>query len=107
MVRSVGADLEERFAELVGYRIRPVGKADSPVARANRALAVGFATASRPGYRRWTTLPTIRGWRDRGTVATIRADLLRRSGRLPEAAQWYRIALTHNGSAPAREFLQR
>jgi RNA polymerase sigma-70 factor (ECF subfamily) len=36
-----------------------------------------------------------------------RADLLRRSGHLSEAAQWYRIALNHNGSAPAREFLQR
>jgi hypothetical protein len=42
-----------------------------------------------------------------GTAASIRADLLRRAGRVDEAARWYRIALNHNGSAPAREFLQR
>jgi RNA polymerase sigma-70 factor (ECF subfamily) len=40
-------------------------------------------------------------------VASIRADLLRRLGRWPEAADWYRIALNHNGSAPASEFLAR
>jgi RNA polymerase sigma-70 factor (ECF subfamily) len=40
-------------------------------------------------------------------VASIRADLLRRLGHRSEAADWYRIALSHDGSAPAREFLQR
>ncbi|ULE33942.1 hypothetical protein K3G64_04420 [Mycobacterium sp. IDR2000157661] len=41
------------------------------------------------------------------TVATIRADLLRRAGRVTEAAHWYGTALQHNGSEPARRFLAR
>jgi RNA polymerase sigma-70 factor, ECF subfamily len=41
------------------------------------------------------------------TVASIRADLLRRAGRPAEALDWYRIALSRNGSEPAREFLRR
>jgi RNA polymerase sigma-70 factor (ECF subfamily) len=38
---------------------------------------------------------------------TIRADLLRRAGRVDEALDWYRTALERNGSEPAREFLRR
>jgi RNA polymerase sigma-70 factor (ECF subfamily) len=41
------------------------------------------------------------------TVASIRADLLRRAGRPLDAAKWYRIALDCNGSEPARAFLRR
>jgi RNA polymerase sigma-70 factor (ECF subfamily) len=42
-----------------------------------------------------------------GTVASIRADLLRRAGRPAEAVHWYRNALERNGSESAREFLRR
>jgi len=41
------------------------------------------------------------------TVASIRADLLRRAGLRDEALEWYRIALDRNGSVTAREFLLR
>jgi RNA polymerase sigma-70 factor (ECF subfamily) len=81
--------------------------ADSPVARANRALAVGFRDGFEAGLSALDAVADDPRLARSGTVATIRADLLRRSGRLPEAAQWYRIALKHNGSAPAREFLAR
>jgi len=81
--------------------------ADSPVARANRALAVGFRDGFDAGLSALDDVADDPRLARSGTVATIRADLLRRSGRLPEAAQWYRIALNHNGSAPAREFLRR
>ncbi|GKT34576.1 sigma-70 family RNA polymerase sigma factor, partial [Aduncisulcus paluster] len=40
-------------------------------------------------------------------VATVRADLLRRAGRHTEAIDWYRTALSANGSDPGREFLRR
>jgi RNA polymerase sigma-70 factor (ECF subfamily) len=80
---------------------------DSPVARANRALAVGFRDGFEAGLSALDDVADDPRLARSGTVATIRADLLRRSGRLPEAAQWYRIALQHNGSTPAREFMRR
>lgn len=80
---------------------------DSPVARANRALAVGFRDGFEAGLSALDDVADDPRLARSGTVATIRADLLRRSGRVPEAAQWYRIALNHNGSSPAREFLAR
>ncbi|HEX7827694.1 MAG TPA: sigma-70 family RNA polymerase sigma factor [Mycobacterium sp.] len=86
---------------------RLVAISDSPVARANRALAVGFRDGFDAGLSALDDVADDPRLARSGTVATIRADLLRRSGRLPEATQWYRIALEHNGSAPAREFLQR
>jgi RNA polymerase sigma-70 factor (ECF subfamily) len=86
---------------------RLIAIADSPVARANRALAVGFRDGFDAGLSALDDVADDLRLARSGTVATIRADLLRRSGRLPEAAQWYRIALNHNGSAPAREFLRR
>jgi RNA polymerase sigma-70 factor (ECF subfamily) len=41
------------------------------------------------------------------TIASIRADLLRRAGRHVEAQQWYLRALDRAGSDPARQFLRR
>jgi RNA polymerase sigma-70 factor (ECF subfamily) len=86
---------------------RLIAITDSPVARANRALAVGFRDGFEAGLSALDDVADDPRLARSGTVATIRADLLRRSSRLPEAAQWYRIALNHNGSAPAREFLAR
>jgi RNA polymerase sigma-70 factor, ECF subfamily len=40
-------------------------------------------------------------------VPSIRADLLRRDGRIGEALPWYRQALALSGSEPARAFLRR
>ena len=40
-------------------------------------------------------------------VSSVRADLLRRAGRYPEAVDWYRIALDTNGSKHGKEFLRR
>ncbi|WP_029116580.1 RNA polymerase sigma factor [Mycobacterium sp. URHB0044] len=79
----------------------------SPVARANRALAVGFRDGFESGLSALDEVAADPRLARSNTVATIRADLLRRCGRLSESAQWYRIALNHNGSAPAREFLAR
>lgn len=81
--------------------------ADSPVARANRALAVGFRDGVDVGLAALDEVADDAGLARINAVAPIRADLLRRAGRLQEAAQWYRVALQHNGSAPARAFLER
>lgn len=89
----------------------------SPVAAANRALAIGFRDGFDEGLAalndvvaadeksaRSGTVPRLA----RSTaVASIRADLLRRAGRRDEALAWYRMALEGTGSEPARDFLRR
>jgi RNA polymerase sigma-70 factor, ECF subfamily len=79
----------------------------SPVARANRALAIGFRDGFTDGLAALDEVADDPRLARSGTVASIRADLLRRAGRRDEALRWYRIALDHNGSGPAREFLFR
>ena len=79
----------------------------SPVARANRAMAIGFRDGFAAGLAALDAVaddPRVAG---SNTVITIRADLLRRAGRRAEAHRWYRAALDGNGSGPAQEFLRR
>ena len=86
---------------------RIVALTDSPMARANRALALGFRSGFDVGLAALDEVSDDPRLVRSSVYASIRADLLRRSGRLPEAAQWYRIALDRNASDPARQFLQR
>lgn len=86
---------------------RLIALTDSPVAKANRALAVGFRDGFGAGLAALDDVAADPRLRDSATVASIRADLLRRSGRLTEAANWYQIAARCSGSAPARAFLER
>ena len=86
---------------------RVISLTDSPVARANRALAVGFRDGFSAGLLALDEVADDPRLARSGTVASIRADLLRRAGNSKDAAQWYRIALERNGSEPARTFLQR
>src|SRR5882757_1007305 len=79
----------------------------SPVGRANRALAVGFRDGFAAGLSALDEVADDPRLARSNTVATIRADLLRRAGRRDEALQWYRVALDGDGSGPAREFLRR
>jgi RNA polymerase sigma-70 factor (ECF subfamily) len=80
---------------------------DSPVARANRALAIGFRDGFTAGLAALDEVADDPRLARSNTVASIRADMLRRAGRRDEALGWYRIALDRNGSGPAREFLRR
>lgn len=86
---------------------RLVAITGSPIARANRALAVGFRDGFAAGLAALDEVagdPTLA----RSTaVAPIRADLLRRAGRLDEAREWYRVAAAAAGSTPAQAFLER
>jgi RNA polymerase sigma-70 factor (ECF subfamily) len=79
----------------------------SPVAGANRALAIGFRDGFAAGLAALDAVAADPRLARSNTVASIRADLLRRAGRPAEAVEWYRIALDRNGSEPAREFLRR
>ncbi|OBF62063.1 RNA polymerase subunit sigma-24 [Mycobacterium sp. 852002-50816_SCH5313054-b] len=80
---------------------------DSPVVRANRALAVGFRDGPAAGLAALDTVAHDPRLGRSNLVATVRADLLRRAGRRAEAARWYRMALESNGSEPGRDFLRR
>jgi RNA polymerase sigma-70 factor (ECF subfamily) len=80
---------------------------DSPVVRANRALAVGFRDGPDAGLAALDKAAHDPRLSRSNLVATVRADLLRRAGRPAEARTWYRTALEANGSEPGRDFLRR
>ncbi|OBF96940.1 RNA polymerase subunit sigma-24 [Mycobacterium sp. 852014-52450_SCH5900713] len=80
---------------------------DSPVVRANRALAVGFRDGPDAGLAALDEVAHDPRLGRSNLVATVRADLLRRAGRPGDAVTWYREALRVNGSEPGREFLRR
>ncbi len=88
---------------------RLVELTDSPVVRANRALAVGFRDGFQAGLAALDEVADDPRLARTNTVAPIRADLLRRAGRFDEAQRWYRVALEGEGagSEPARAFLRR
>jgi RNA polymerase sigma-70 factor (ECF subfamily) len=80
---------------------------DSPVAGANRALAIGFRDGFPAGLAALDEVADDPRLARSNTVASIRADLLRRAGRADEARTWYKTASQANGSEPARAFLRR
>jgi RNA polymerase sigma-70 factor, ECF subfamily len=86
---------------------RLIALADSPMTRANRALAIGFRDGFDAGLSALDEVADDPRLARSGTAASIRADLLRRAERFDEALDWYRIALERNGSEPARDFLRR
>jgi RNA polymerase sigma-70 factor, ECF subfamily len=80
---------------------------DSPIARANRAMAIGFRDGFAAGLAALDAVADDPRLAGSNTVISIRADLLRRAGRSEEALKWYRIALERNGSDAARTFIRR
>ena len=79
----------------------------SPVARANRALALGFRDGFDAGLAAIDDVAADPRMARSNTVASIRADLHRRAGRYVEAQRWYLEAVDQAGSDPARQFLRR
>jgi RNA polymerase sigma-70 factor (ECF subfamily) len=80
---------------------------DSPVVRANRALAVGFRDGPDAGLAALEKVAHDPRLARSNLVASVRADLLRRARRPAEAVTWYQVALESNGSEPGRDFLRR
>lgn len=80
---------------------------DSPVVLVNRALAVGLRDAPEAGLTALEKVAHDPRLARSNLAATVRADLLRRAGRYDEAIDWYRTALSANGSDPGRDFLRR
>ncbi|OHU22005.1 RNA polymerase subunit sigma-24 [Mycobacteroides franklinii] len=86
---------------------RLVTMTDSPVVLVNRALAIGLRDTPENGLAALEKVAHDPRLTRSNLVATVRADLLRRAGRNAEAIDWYRTALSANGSDPGREFLRR
>ncbi|TFV58194.1 sigma-70 family RNA polymerase sigma factor [Mycobacterium sp. PS03-16] len=86
---------------------RLIALTDSPIARANRALAVGFRDGFAAGLAALDEVADDPRLARSAVVASIRADLLRRMGDFAGAAQWYQLALERDASKPARAFLRR
>lgn len=80
---------------------------DSPVVRANSALAIGFRDGPDAGLRALENVAHDPRLARSNLVPSVRADLLRRAGRCSEAVASYQVALQLNGSEPGRAFLRR
>ncbi|MGO9226302.1 RNA polymerase sigma factor [Mycobacterium sp.] len=86
---------------------RLVQMTGSPVARANRALAIGFRDGPNAGLAALEEVANDPLLARSNLVVTVRADLLRRTGRPADALVWYRKALASNTSEPGGAFLRR
>src|SRR5271156_6031287 len=86
---------------------RLVELTESPVVRANRALAVGLRDGPDAGLAALEKVAHDPRLARSNLVASVRADLLRRAGRRDDALSWYREALASNGSEPGRDYLRR
>jgi RNA polymerase sigma-70 factor (ECF subfamily) len=80
---------------------------DSPVVRANRALAIGFRDGPDAGLAALEKVAHDPRLVRSNLVPSVRADLMRRAGRRADALTWYRTALAANGSEPGRDYLRR
>jgi RNA polymerase sigma-70 factor (ECF subfamily) len=80
---------------------------ESPVVRANRAMAVGFRDGYAAGLAALDEVADDPRLARSSLVASVRADLLRRDGRVGDALRWYQEALAMTGSQPANAFLRR
>jgi len=76
----------------------------SPVVRLNRAIAVALAGEVEVGLEMLDELESLEGYL---YLPAARADLLRRLGRVTEAAAAYREALARSDNEPERRFLER
>jgi RNA polymerase sigma-70 factor (ECF subfamily) len=98
---------ETDWATICAAYDRLIAITGSPVARANRAMAIGFRDGFPAGLAALDDVAEDPRLAGSNTVASIRADLLRRAGRPADASKWYRIALEHNGSDAGRTFIHR
>ncbi|PRX44673.1 RNA polymerase sigma-70 factor (ECF subfamily) [Prauserella shujinwangii] len=92
------------WPEIAALYGRLEAMAPSAVVRLNRAVAVGMSDPDR-GLALMDDLSAA--LREYHLLPAARADLLRRLGRLPEAAEAYRAALALAPTGPERRYLRR
>ncbi len=88
------------FDELLAFQA-------SPVAALNRAVAVAFRDGPIAGLEALDAVMAAGGAHDVALVTTIRADLLRRAGRLDDARTAFREAHALTPDGPERRLLAR
>jgi RNA polymerase sigma-70 factor, ECF subfamily len=98
---------ETDWVQIVGLYTLLAEIYPSPVVSLNQAVAIAMATGPAEGLRRIDALAASGALADYHLLPAARADLLRRLGRLPEAAAAYREALALVGNQSDRRFLQR
>ncbi|MEV6766006.1 RNA polymerase sigma factor [Streptomyces sp. NPDC051105] len=94
------ADIAGLYGELQRY-------VPSAVVRLNRAVAVGMAEGGEAGLALVAELEAEDELADYHLLPATRADLLRRMGRAPEAAESYERALALVENAAERRFLEK
>ena len=95
------------WVEIAALYTRLAKVMPSPVVELNRAVAVAMADGPAAGLALVEALAAAPALRDYHLLHATRADLLRRLGRRPEAAESYRRALALAGSDAERRFLAR
>jgi RNA polymerase sigma-70 factor, ECF subfamily len=93
-----------QIAALYGrlYEILP-----SPVVELNRAVAISMADGPAAALAIVEDLDASGQLAGYHLLAATRADMLRRLGRLEEAAEWYREAIAMSSTEPEQRFLTR
>jgi RNA polymerase sigma-70 factor (ECF subfamily) len=79
----------------------------TPFIELNRAIALGMAAGPETGLRALDILSASGELEGHHLLPAARADLCRRSGRLGEAAQFYRDAIGLAPTEPERRYLER
>jgi RNA polymerase sigma-70 factor, ECF subfamily len=103
---AIGADTTD-WVEIATLYARLTKLMPSPVVELNRAVAVGMANGAAAGLALVESLTTTPQLDHYYLLHATRADLLRRLGRKPEAAESYRRAMALVGSDGERRFLAR
>jgi RNA polymerase sigma-70 factor, ECF subfamily len=98
---------ETDWTEIAGLYAILGRVAPSPVVELNRAVAVAMARGPESGLAIVDSLAAGGQLDDYPYLHSTRADLLRRLGRRPEAAEAYRRAMELTENEPERAFLER
>ena len=95
------------WRQIAALYLRLANLAPSPVVELNRAVAIAMADGAEIGLRHLDWLASDEQLQAYPYFHAARADLLRRLGRFPEAADEYRAALERTTNEVERAFLVR
>lgn len=102
---TAGRAEDTDWQRIVGLYDALLARVPSPTVKLNRIIAIAMRDGPQVGLR---LLDDFDGaLPDPQLIAATRADLLRRLGRSPEAAEHYRKALAQTGNAGERRYLER
>ena len=95
------------WARIVAAYDALLGLRPSPVIALNRAVALGVRDGPDAGLQALAVVESSDELADYPWLAVVRADLLRRAGRVEDSAQSYREAIEQSRTDPERRLLER